>query len=49
MPGVMDMHVHLSSDATGNFLASRSNSIPRQTVKAAKNAEITLMAGLTFR
>ena len=47
MPGVMDMHVHLSSDAADNFLASRGNSVPRQTVKAVKNAEITLMAGFT--
>ncbi len=47
MPGVMDMHVHLSSDAEDNFLASRGNSVPRQTVKAVKNANKTLMAGFT--
>ncbi|MFC4699721.1 amidohydrolase family protein [Glaciecola siphonariae] len=47
LPGVMDMHVHLTSDAEDNFLASRGNSIPRQTVKAVKNAEKTLMAGFT--
>lgn len=47
LPGVMDMHVHLSSDAEDNFLASRGNSVPRQTVKAVKNAEKTLMAGFT--
>ncbi len=47
MPGLMDMHVHLTSDAGDNFLASRGNSVPRITVKAVKNAEITLMAGFT--
>lgn len=47
IPGLMDMHVHLTSDAADNFLARRGNSVPRQTVKAVKNAEITLMAGFT--
>jgi imidazolonepropionase-like amidohydrolase len=47
IPGLMDMHVHLTGDAEDNFLASRGNSIPRQTVKAVKNAEKTLMAGFT--
>jgi imidazolonepropionase-like amidohydrolase len=47
LPGVMDMHVHLTGDAEENFLASRGNSIPRQTVKAVKNANKTLMAGFT--
>lgn len=47
LPGFMDMHVHLTKDAADNFLAAKGNSIPRQTVKAVKNAEITLMAGFT--
>ncbi|MBT1452116.1 amidohydrolase family protein [Glaciecola sp. XM2] len=47
IPGLMDMHVHLTSDAADNFLASRGNSVPRMTVKAVKNAELTLMAGFT--
>jgi imidazolonepropionase-like amidohydrolase len=47
LPGVMDMHVHLTVDAEENFLASRGNSVPRQTVKAVKNAQKTLMAGFT--
>ncbi len=47
LPGVMDMHVHLTGDAEENFLASRGNSVPRQTVKAVKNAQKTLMAGFT--
>lgn len=47
LPGFMDMHVHLTGDAEDNFLASKGNSIPRQTVKAVKNAKKTLMAGFT--
>ena len=47
VPGLMDMHVHLSSDAGDNFLAAKGNSVPRVTVKAVKNAEITLLAGFT--
>ncbi|MCG9712176.1 amidohydrolase family protein [Shewanella insulae] len=47
LPGVMDMHVHLSGDAEDNFLESMNYSIPRQTVKAVKNARSTLMAGFT--
>jgi len=47
MPGLMDMHVHLSSDAEASFLGSMGNSVPRQTVIAVKNAGKTLMAGFT--
>lgn len=47
LPGVMDMHVHLTSDAADNFLLRRGYSLPRMTVKAVKNAEITLMSGFT--
>ena len=47
LPGLMDMHVHLTSDPTDNFLAARNYSIPRKTVKAVKNANTTLLAGFT--
>ena len=47
VPGVMDMHVHLSGDAEDNFLESMNYSVPRQTVKAVKNAQKTLLAGFT--
>jgi imidazolonepropionase-like amidohydrolase len=47
VPGVMDMHVHLSGDADDNFLESMNYSVPRQTVKAVKNAQKTLLAGFT--
>ncbi len=46
VPGLMDMHVHLSGDA-GSFIESMGYSIPRQTVVAVKNAKKTLMAGFT--
>jgi imidazolonepropionase-like amidohydrolase len=47
MPGLMDMHVHLSGDATTPFYVEMGYSIPRQTVVAVKNAKKTLMAGYT--
>ncbi len=47
LPGVMDMHVHLTSDAEENFLVKRGYSLPRKTVKAVKNARKTLLAGFT--
>jgi imidazolonepropionase-like amidohydrolase len=47
MPGMMDMHVHLSGDATTPFFASMGDSVPRQTVIAVRNAKRTLMAGFT--
>ncbi len=47
MPGLMDMHVHLSGDAEGNFFQAMSYSIPRQAIVAVKNARRTLMAGFT--
>ncbi|NOU51413.1 amidohydrolase family protein [Pseudoalteromonas sp. JBTF-M23] len=47
LPGLMDMHVHLTSDPSDNFLAAQNFSIPRKTVKAVKNAHTTLMAGFT--
>ncbi|WP_205597678.1 amidohydrolase family protein [Paraferrimonas sp. SM1919] len=47
LPGLMDMHVHLSSNAEDNFFASKAYSIPRQTVIALANAQKTLAAGFT--
>ncbi len=47
MPGFMDMHVHLSSDADAGFFNSLSYSAARQAVVAVKNAKVSLMAGFT--
>ena len=47
LPGLMDMHVHLSGNATIPFFEGLSHSIPRQTVTAVGNARRSLMAGFT--
>ncbi|WP_116365753.1 metal-dependent hydrolase family protein [Parahaliea mediterranea] len=48
VPGLMDMHVHLSSAAEGvPFLEEMLQSTPRQTINAVRNARATLMAGFT--
>jgi len=48
LPGLMDMHVHLDMDFEDNYqyqLVTESGS--KQTLRAAKNAQKTLMAGFT--
>ena len=48
MPGLMDMHVHLSSAPKSvPFLEARLQSTPRRTINAVKNAKTTLLAGFT--
>ena len=47
MPGLMDMHDHLTGDPTDSGYNSLGVSVPRQTVKGVKNARITLQAGFT--
>ncbi|MFV0276039.1 MAG: amidohydrolase family protein, partial [Parahaliea sp.] len=48
VPGLMDMHVHLSSAAVGTpFLEEMLQSVPRQTVNTVRNARVTLLAGFT--
>lgn len=47
LPGLMDMHVHLTGDPTKGFSARLTSSVPRQTVTAVAMAEKTLMAGFT--
>lgn len=47
VPGLMDMHVHISGDAGAGFLERMTYSVPRQTVVAVKNAQKTLLAGFT--
>jgi len=47
LPGLMDMHVHLSGDPTKGFSARMTSSIPRKTVTAVAMAKKTLMAGFT--
>ena len=47
LPGLIDVHTHLTGDPTGNGYASLGISIPREAVTGAKNARLTLRAGFT--
>lgn len=47
VPGLMDMHVHLTSDPTVPRSERVGQSIPRKAIKAAHFAEKTLKAGFT--
>lgn len=47
MPGLMDMHVHLTSDPTVSRSERLSQSVPRMAIKAAHFAKKTLLAGFT--
>ncbi|MFT4938570.1 MAG: imidazolonepropionase-like amidohydrolase [Paraglaciecola sp.] len=47
LPGLIDMHVHLSSEATNHGYKSLAISQPRSTIYGVKNANLTLMAGFT--
>ena len=47
MPGLMDMHTHLTRKATEHGFMTLKNSIPRQAIIGVKNARTTLMAGVT--
>jgi imidazolonepropionase-like amidohydrolase len=48
LPGLMDMHVHLDFDFAGaNFGVVVTESGSEGTLRGAKNAELTLMAGFT--
>ncbi|MFK8012499.1 MAG: amidohydrolase family protein [Marinicellaceae bacterium] len=48
LPGLMDMHTHLDADFTGSFdhIITKENA-SKGAIRAAKNAEKTLMAGFT--
>ena len=47
LPGLIDVHDHLTYDATDNGYESLGISVPRETVKGVKNARLTLKAGFT--
>ena len=47
LPGLMDVHDHLTGEPTQNGYESLGVSVPRQTVAGVKNARKTLMAGFT--
>jgi imidazolonepropionase-like amidohydrolase len=47
LPGLIDMHTHLTSDPTHSGYAGLGISIPRETVTGVKNARMTVRAGFT--
>jgi imidazolonepropionase-like amidohydrolase len=47
LPGLIDCHVHLTSDPEDAGLKGLTISVPREALKGAKNARRTLQAGFT--
>lgn len=47
LPGFIDVHTHLTSDAGGGGYEGLGISVPRAALTGAKNARITLLAGFT--
>ena len=47
LPGLIDAHVHLTSDPTHAGYASLGVSLPRLAITGVKNARLTLQAGFT--
>ena len=47
LPGLIDVHTHLTSDPSGNGYAGLGISIPREAIIGAKNARATVRAGFT--
>ncbi len=47
LPGLIDVHDHLTADPKHSGYASLGVSVPRQAITGAKNARLTLLAGFT--
>jgi imidazolonepropionase-like amidohydrolase len=47
VPGMIDVHTHLTMDPEDMGLRGLTISVPRQALKGAKNANATLLAGFT--
>ena len=47
LPGLIDVHDHLTSDPTHSGYSSLGISVPRKALTGAKNAQKTLLAGFT--
>src|SRR5436190_8215625 len=47
LPGLIDVHTHLTSDPENSGYKSLGVSVPRSTVTGVKNARLTLLAGFT--
>ena len=47
LPGLIDVHTHITGEPTSNGYAGLGISVPRQAVIGVKNARLTLRAGFT--
>jgi imidazolonepropionase-like amidohydrolase len=47
LPGLIDVHTHLTGDPTYSGYAGLGISVPRETVTGVKNARLTVRAGFT--
>ena len=47
LPGLIDVHTHLTFDPTGNGYAGLGISVPREAITGVKNARLTVRAGFT--
>jgi imidazolonepropionase-like amidohydrolase len=47
LPGLIDVHDHLTMDPTESGYQSLGVSVPREAITGAKNARLTLLAGFT--
>jgi imidazolonepropionase-like amidohydrolase len=47
LPGLIDVHTHLTGDPSSSGYASLGISIPRETITGVKNARMTVRAGFT--
>ncbi len=47
LPGLIDAHVHLTSDPHNSGYAGLGVSVPRATIIGVRNARVTLLAGFT--
>ena len=47
LPGLIDVHDHLTADPTNSGYKSLGVSVPRSAITGAKNARLTLLAGFT--
>jgi len=47
LPGLIDVHTHLTGDPTNNGYQGLAISVPREAIIGAKNARLTLRAGFT--
>ncbi|HEY2459417.1 MAG TPA: amidohydrolase family protein [Candidatus Acidoferrum sp.] len=47
LPGLIDVHTHMTDDPTGNGYEALGISVPREAITGVKNARTTLRAGFT--